>query len=179
MLVASLQAHPSFLHWVGDNSGVHVSVTTVHSFQDYFQKFWQLEFVKNGNEPSMEHIYDYTIRERGKPHLERCKEGEVRGEDRRGRKGRGGKRRKNPRSVNKLPDNIMKARRGLMSIDQSHQCVGLLSRLTRKLDRILPSLFISQPHTSPEFCLQLTALGRTWKASARYEEDLCSPHSLT
>lgn len=65
MLVAGLQAHLSFLYRAGDHSGVPVSVRTIHSLKGSFQKFWQLEFVNDGNDPSMEHTYDCTIEERG------------------------------------------------------------------------------------------------------------------
>lgn len=106
-----------------------------------------------------------------KPYLERCKEGEGRG-----RKGTGGKRRKKPRPVNSLPDNTKKARRELMSIGQSQACCSL--KQGDQIDRILPCLFISRPHMSPESCLQVTALGRAWKALVRCEGNLCLPRSL-
>lgn len=67
-----------------------------------------------------------------KPSLERCKEGEGRGEEVKGEEGRGrkgtrdgGKRRKKLRLVNRLPGNTKKARRELMFIGQSQVCWSL------------------------------------------------------
>lgn len=60
-------------------------MTTVHSLKGYFQKFWQLMFVNDGNGSRMEHTYDSTTRERGET-LSRKMQG--RGGERKERDGR-------------------------------------------------------------------------------------------